>query len=52
MSLEKDEPVRGVANVSAPDSELGTVNELSSDALQLASLGHHEELGKLPCIEE
>lgn len=30
---------------SPKDSEIGSAEVFSADALQLASLGHHEELG-------
>lgn len=44
---EKDIGHNATATPTSKDSELGSSEMLSADALQLATLGHHEELGKL-----
>ena len=45
MSDRKGDSVE-VGSNSPVDSESGNVGELTSDAIQLASLGHKEELGE------
>ncbi len=47
------EKIHGDIEVNTPsESQNGAVPDLSSDAIQLAALGHKEELGMLDYLED